>query len=383
MPVYLDYNATTPLHPRVLEAMMPFLSGAPGNASSVHRFGRAARSAVDRAREQVAALVGAEPGEIVFTSGGTESNNQALWALAAAGAPGRLAVSRIEHECVLQPSLWLAEHGWNVDPIDVDGSGRVQVEHLQRVLRADTRLAAVMLANNQTGVLQDVGALAELCAERGIPLHCDAAQAAGKVPVDFRALGVQSMTVSAHKLYGPQGVGALVVDKRVEPAPLLRGGGQERGLRSGTHNLAGIVGFGAAAELAAGELTQRARHLRHLRDALEARLQALPGVEVFAQSAARLPNTVQFAARGFAGETLLMQLDRQGFAVSAGSACHSGVDEPSHVLEAMGVPKDLALGAVRVSLGIDNTEEEVQAFADALGKVIGRAPAAVPQLVDA
>jgi cysteine desulfurase len=383
VPVYLDHNATTPLHPLVLEAMMPFLSGPPANASSVHRYGRAARGALDRAREQVAALVGAEPGEIVFNSGGTESNNHALLGLTAGQTPGRLAVSRIEHESVLQPSRWLAEGGWSIDLVDVDSRGRVTTEHLCGALHADSRLVAVMLANNQTGVLQDVAALAELGAERGIPLHCDAAQAAGKIPVDFRALGAQTMTLSAHKLYGPQGVGALVVDKRVDLAPLLRGGGQERGLRSGTHNLAGIVGFGAAAELAASELTHRERRLRRLRDALEERLSELPSVVTFGRAAARLPNTVQFAVRGFAGETLLMQLDREGFAVSSGSACHSGVNEPSHVLAAMGVPAALALGAVRVSLGIDNTENDVHAFADALSKVIGRIPAAVPLLADA
>jgi cysteine desulfurase len=383
VPVYLDHNATTPLHPQVLEAMMPLLSGPPANGSSVHRYGRAARGALDRAREQVAALIGAEPGEIIFTSGGTESNNLALLGQTAGQTPGRLALSRIEHESVLQPSLWLAEHGWTIDLIDVDSHGRVTTEHLRAALHADTRLTAVMLANNQTGVLQDVAALAELNAERGVPLHCDAAQAAGKIPVDFRALGVQTMTLSAHKLYGPQGVGALVVDKRVELAPLLRGGGQERGLRSGTHNLAGIVGFGAAAQLAADELARREHHLRRLRDALEQRLSELPSVVVFGQAAARLPNTVQFAVRGFAGETLLMQLDREGFAVSSGSACHSGVNEPSHVLAAMGVPTELALGAVRVSLGIDNTDNEVQSFADALRKVIGRIPAAVALLADA
>jgi cysteine desulfurase len=234
-----------------------------------------------------------------------------------------------------------------------------------------------MLANNETGVIQDIAALAAITSERGVLLHTDAAQAAGKIPVDFRALGVQTMTLSSHKLYGPQGVGALIIDKHVEPAPLLLGGGQERALRGGTHNLAGVVGFGAACELAAGEIDARQRYLSGLRDALEARLTAQPGVVFFAQEAPRLPNTTEFAVRGFTGETLLMSLDQQGYAVSSGSACHSGLNEPSHVLRAMGIPDDLALGAVRVSLGMSNTRDQVDAFAAALAKILDRVPGSV------
>jgi cysteine desulfurase len=377
MAIYLDHNATTPVHPSVLEAMLPFLGGTPGNPSSVHRFGRAARGALDRAREQVAALVNADPGEVLFTSGGTESNNQAVLGLTAGQAPGNLAVSRIEHDCVIQPARLRARQGWTLSWIEVDGNGRAQVPGLEAVLREDTRVAVVMLANNESGVIQDVGALAAVTAERGIPLHTDAAQAAGKIPVDFRALGVQSMTLSSHKLYGPQGVGALIVDKHVEPAALLLGGGQERALRAGTHNLAGVVGFGAACELAATELDARQRYMGALRDALEARLAAHPGLVFFSQSAPRLPNTTEFAVRGFTGETLVMSLDRRGFAVSSGSACHSGLDEPSHVLRAMGIADDLALGAVRVSVGMGNSRSDIDAFAGAISAILDRVPASV------
>lgn len=376
MPVYLDHNATTALHPAALEAMLPYLRSGPGNPSSAHRHGRAARAAIDRAREQVAALVGAEPAEVVFTSGGTESNNLAIAGTAARLAPGHLLVGATEHASVLEPAEALAGRGWTVERLAVDGQGRIAPDALDQSLRPDSRLACVMLANNETGVLHDVAALAARAAERGVPTHTDAAQAAGKLSVDFRALGVRTMTVSAHKLHGPQGVGALVVDRRAELAPLLLGGGQERGLRSGTQNVAGIVGFGAAAEAAAAELEARARRLRGLRDTLEERLRELGSV-IFGEEAERLPNTVMFALPGFAGETLLMTLDREGLALSSGSACHAGVDRPSHVLAAMGVPEPLALGAVRASLGKDSSLEDVEALVAALRRVAAAVPAAV------
>ncbi|HXG27849.1 MAG TPA: cysteine desulfurase family protein, partial [Nevskiales bacterium] len=343
MPVYFDHNATAPLDPRVLEAMLPYLADAAyGNPSSVHRYGRAARQALDTARAQVAALVGAEASQLTFTSGGTEANNLALKGYAARHPGRRMLVSAIEHACIVEPAQALARQGVSVEWIPVDARGQVDLAALETLLaRGNVGLVAVMYANNETGVVQDIPALAARVRAAGGVLHCDAVQAAGKLPLDFRACGAHSLTLSAHKIYGPRGVGALLLDKTLELEPLLHGGGQEKGLRGGTENLAAIVGFGKAAELAATELAQRAAHTRALRERLEAGLRALPGVVIFGDGAERLPNTVQFGTPGFESETLLMALDRKGIAVSSGSACHSGKTEPSHVLLAMGVEPGL------------------------------------------
>ncbi|WJW76256.1 cysteine desulfurase family protein [Thiohalobacter sp. IOR34] len=358
--VYLDYNATTPLDEGVLEAMLPYLREQFGNPSSVHATGRLARAAIDRARQQVAELVGVAPGQVIFTSGGTEANNLALWArCAAAKAPGRLAVSAIEHPSVLAPAEAWAARGWQLDRLPVDADGRLQMAALERSLASGTELVSVMLANNETGVLQDIPAIAGRVRAAGAVLHTDAVQAAGKLPLDFAASGAGLMSLSAHKIYGPKGVGALIVDRALELVPLLVGGGQERGLRAGTENLAGIVGFGAAAELARQRLRQDAERLRALRERLEEQLAALPGVSLFARAAPRLPNTLQLALDGIDGEALLLQLDREGLAVSSGSACSSGSTEPSHVLTAMGVEAQRARGAIRISLGRHSSEADI------------------------
>lgn len=370
MPVYLDHNATTPLDPRVREAMLPYLGEIYGNPASVHRFGRATRMAVDQARERVAALVGAAPTQVVFTGCGTEANNLALLGAAARLPPGPVAVSRIEHPSVLEPARRLAAAGRELLWLEVDSEGRVLPESLDEALDRGARLVSVMLANNETGVVQDVAALAARARAAGALVHTDAVQAAGKIPVDFRALGVHLLTLSAHKLYGPQGVGALVRDRAVELEPQLLGGGQEEGLRSGTLNVAGIVGFGAAAALAAEELEARAARMRALRERLERGLAAHGGVTLLAPGAERLPNTVMAAVQGVEAETLLMALDRAGYAVSSGSACHTGKTEPSHVLRAMGVPDALALGSIRISLGKDSTETDVDGFLAALDQAL-------------
>ncbi len=366
MPVYLDHNATTPLDARVREAMLPYLGEIYGNPASPHRFGRATRMAVDAAREQVAALVGAAPQQVVFTGCGTEANNLALLGAAAHLPPGPVAVSRIEHPSVLEPARRLEGQGRRVLWLEVDGEGRVRPESLDAALAQGARLVSVMLANNETGVIQDVAALARRAREAGAVVHTDAVQAAGKIPVDFPALGVHLLTLSAHKLHGPQGVGALVRDRALELEPLLVGGGQEEGLRSGTLNVAGIVGFGTAAALAADELATRSAHMRALRERLERGLARLDGVRILAAGAERLPNTVMAGVAGVESETLLMALDRAGYAVSSGSACHTGKTEPSHVLVAMGVPPELALGSIRVSVGKDTTEAHVDGFLAAL-----------------
>jgi cysteine desulfurase len=372
-PVYLDWNATTPLAPEVRDAMLPWLGAAQparfGNASSRHEYGRQARAAIDEARARVAAAVGAHATEVVFTSGGSEANNLFLKGAAACLKPGTLAISAIEHPCVREPARQLRRAGWALHEIAVDADGRIDVADWQRVLEARPTLVSVMLANNETGVLQDVATLASEARKAGAWLHTDAVQALGKIEVDFRALGVQAMTLSAHKLGGPLGAGALVLDKRVELSPLIAGGGQERGLRSGTENVAAIVGFGLACERAVAHRAAESSRLSVMRDGIEAALSAL-GAVVFSRAAIRLPNTVFFAFDAIDGETLVGKLDRAGFACASGSACSSAQPEPSHTLLAMGVDPTVARGAVRVSLGRDTTAEEVERFVATLSHVV-------------
>ncbi|MBA3903483.1 MAG: cysteine desulfurase [Rhodocyclaceae bacterium] len=370
-PVYLDHNATTPLDARVLEAMLPFLKERYGNASSRHEYGRAARAAIDTARQQVAAAVGAHPTEVIFTSGGSEANNLFIKGAAACLKPGTVGVSAIEHPCVREPARELTRQGWQLHEIAVDKEGRLDAIDYAAALAAPLRLVSVMLANNETGVLQDIPALAEKARGAKAWFHTDAVQALGKVKVDFRGLGVNALTVSAHKICGPKGAAALVLNKRIELKPLISGGGQERNLRSGTENVAAIVGFGAACELAVARLDEDAARLERLRDELEAGLARL-GATVFSRNAARLPNTVFFAMPDIDGETLVAQLDRAGFAVASGSACSSASPEPSHTLLAMGVEAETARSAVRVSLGRGNTDEDVLRFLQTLGEMIGK-----------
>ena len=373
-PVYFDHNATTPLDPRVLEGMLPYLAAQFGNASSRHEYGRAARRAIDQARQRVACAVGAHPTEVVFTSGGSEANNLFIKGAAACLAPCLIAISAIEHPCVREPAKALLRSGWKLREIAVDRECRVASADFQAVLEDGPKLVSVMLANNETGAVQDIGALAAQAKPGRAWFHSDAVQAFGKRPVDFRALngaGVHALTLSAHKLGGPKGAGALVVDKRVELQPLIAGGGHERGLRSGTENVAAIVGFGLAAELAAARLDALETQLAAMRAELEAGLVA-QGATIFAGTAERLPNTSYFAFAGIDGETLVGRLDRAGFAVAAGAACSSANPEPSHVLLAMGVPSSLARGAVRVSLGADNTALQVREFLAALAATISQ-----------
>ncbi|MDP3856448.1 MAG: cysteine desulfurase family protein [Stagnimonas sp.] len=367
MPSYLDHNATTPVDPRVVEAMLPYLAGPYGNPSSLHRYGRLARDAVERARAQVAALIGAQPGEILWTSGGTEANNLALKGLCQGEPQGRVLYGATEHPAVMEAAESLRAQGWVVEPVAVDAGGLIEAPAFRAQLRAGPlRVVSLMWANNETGVVQDLAPWVEPVHAGGGWLHVDATQAAGKLPLDFAALGADLMTVSSHKLYGPKGIGALALRAEVDLQAQLHGGAQEKGLRGGTENLPAIVGFGVAAELAAAELAQRAAHCLALRERLDAGLRALPGLRLFAGGVERLPNTSQFGLDGWEGEALLMHLDRLGYAVSSGSACASGSGEPSHVLLAMGVDPLIAKGAVRVSLGKDSREAEVDGFLAAL-----------------
>ena len=373
-PVYLDHNATTPLDRTVLAAMVPWLENRFGNASSRHEYGRQARQAIDEARQKIAAAVNAHPTEVVFTSGGSEANNLFLKGAAASFKPGMLAISAVEHPCVIKPAAQLARLGWEIRHLAVDGSGRVKIEDYAEALLEKPKLLSVMMANNETGVVQDVAALANAARGTGAWFHSDAVQALGKLAIDFRALnavGVHAMTLSAHKAGGPKGAAALVLDKRVELLPLIAGGGHERGLRSGTENVPAIVGFGVAAELAATRVAELPARMRAMQVKLESGLAGL-GARIFATDVTRLPNTSYFAFPNIDGETLVGKLDREGFAVASGAACSSANPEPSHVLRAMGVTADIARGAVRVSLGNSNTEAEIEQFINALQVTVGR-----------
>ncbi|NBR29011.1 MAG: cysteine desulfurase [Betaproteobacteria bacterium] len=369
--VYLDHNATTPLDERVLAAMLPYLREQYGNASSRHEFGMQARQAVERAREQVAALVGVRAPQVFFTSGGTESNNAFIKGAAGMLRPSQIVISAIEHPCVAKPAAELARAGWKLRKLATGSDGVVSVDDAGRALGEPTGMVSVMLANNETGVLQDVAAIGERARAAGAWMHSDAVQALGKIAIDFSALNIHAMTLSAHKIYGPKGVGALVLDKRIELKPLLSGGGHEQGLRSGTENVAGIVGFGAACELAASRLRELAPRLAGLRDQFERGLNGL-GATVFGAGAARIPNTSYFAFEGIDGETLVVELDKAGFAVASGAACSSASTEPSATLLAMGVAPEVARGAVRVSVGAANTMAEIDAFLVALAKTAQR-----------
>lgn len=367
-PAYLDHNATTPVRPAVLEAMLPYFRQQHGNASSRHEYGRAARRAIDEARQRVAFAVGAHPTEVIFTSGGSEANNLFVKGAAANLPAGTVAISAIEHPCVREPARALRRQGWRLREVAVDADCRVASADFTAALAEKPALISVMLANNETGAVQDVASLAAEAARTGAWFHSDAVQAFGKMPLDFRSLnaaGVHALTLSAHKLGGPKGAGALVVDKRVDLAPLIHGGGHERGLRSGTENVPAIVGFGLACAEANAELAVSAARQRILRGELETGLAAL-GAHVFAREAERLPNTVYFSLPGLDGETLVGRLDRAGFAVASGAACSAANPEPSHVLLAMGIEPGLARGAVRASLGPETTHAEIAGFLQAL-----------------
>ncbi len=369
---YLDHNAGTALAPGVLDVMLPYLKQQQGNPSSSHRFGRFGHAALDKARVQVAKLVNVEIDQVWFSSGGTESNNQALMGVAEQFKNGRVLVSSIEHPAVLEPAKRLRQFGFEVLEIPANANGQITPEALLPLLTEDTRLVSVMWANNETGVIQDIAALTALTRGKNIPFHTDAVQAAGKLAVDFQAAGVQMLSLSAHKFGGPKGIGALIVDKKLDWPAFVLGGGQENDKRSGTENVAAIAGFGAAAEYAQQHLDGYQKHCRQLRDALEAELKSMAGVTIFAENSERLPNTVFFALAGFDSDTLLMALDRQGFSVSSGSACGTGRQIPSHVLTAMRVDAATALGAVRISVSMDNTLEQIQQLAVVLNKEASR-----------
>lgn len=375
--VYLDHNATTPLHPRVREAMLPYLGERFGNPSSAHEHGRHARAAIETARRQVAELIGATSGEIIFTTSGTEANNAVLATAVrtartrqSGGSPGRIILSAMEHPSLRQPATALAEEGFEVVRISPGPDGRVAAEEMVAAIDDATILVALMLANNELGTLQPVPEVGRACRERSVPFLVDAVQAVGKVPVDVEDLHADYLVLGAHKFYGPLGAAALWLRPEAAFEPLIVGGGQERGRRASTENVPAVVGLGEAARIAREELPERMEHLRDLRDRFEAGLRAIPGATVHCSASPRLPQTSHVAFSGVEGEALLLRLDRAGFAVSTGSACSSGKVEPSATLLAMGIAPDEALSSLRVSFGVANTLDDVEAFLEVLGREV-------------
>jgi cysteine desulfurase len=371
--IYLDHNATTPVDPRVLEAMLPVLGEGFGNPSSLHWFGQQARAALDGARGEVALLIGATPSEVVFTGSGTEADNLALrGVMANAREPRRkLVVSAIEHHAVVHTAKALAEEGWPVETVRVGHDGLVDFDDLRSKVDERTALVAVMLANNETGVIQPVADVVRLAHQKGALVHCDAVQAVGKVPVDVRALEVDLLALSAHKIYGPKGVGALYVRRGTRLRAWLRGGAQERNRRAGTEDVAGIVGLGRAAALARQEGAAEAERLEALRDRLEARLLEIPGARRNGD-APRVPNTCNLSFDGIDAESLLMALDLMGLAVSTGAACAAGAVEPSHVLRGMGLPLERVQGSLRFSLGRGTTPAQLERAAALVTEAVDR-----------
>lgn len=359
--IYVDHGATTPTDPRVVEAMVPYFTEKFGNAGSIHAFGQEAREAVDRAREIVASVIGASPQEIVFTSGATEADNFAVLGAAWANeARGRhLITSRIEHHAVLEPCRFLEERGFEVTYLPVDRTGWVDPDDVRRAIRPDTILISVMSANNEIGTLEPVAEIGRIARERGTLMHTDATQSVGIVPVHVDALSVDLLSFSAHKRYGPKGVGALYVRKGSKLARVQSGGSQERNRRAGTENVPGIVGFGAALTLALEVMDEEASHLRRLRDRLIDELTRLDGAHLNGHRTDRLPGNVNLSFEGTDSESLLLALDFQGVAASSGSACTSGSLEPSHVLTAIGLSPEIAAGTVRLTLGRWTTSQDV------------------------
>jgi cysteine desulfurase len=377
-PVYLDHAATTPVRPEVLEAMLPYLTEQSfGNPSSSHRFGRAARAGIELARRQIAEAVGAEPNQVVFTSGGTEADNLGIVgaALAARDRGGAMcvAVSAIEHKAVLAAAHAVCHLGGREVLLPVDASGQLELDGLDRALAESPAVVSVMWVNNEVGVVQQVAEIAGRCRDAGVIFHTDAVQAFGKIPVSLASLPCTLMTLSGHKIGGPKGIGALIVRDRKAVEAIIHGGGQQFGLRPGTENVAGAVALGRAALLAAAEQGTAADRLRVLRDELATCLKAsVPDLVVNAENSPRAPHLLSVAVHGADSEALLMHLDLAGVAASSGSACSTGAVEPSHVLVAMGVSRELALGTIRFSLGRETTREDVNRAAEVVPSVVAK-----------
>ena len=373
--IYLDHAATTPLDPRVVEAMLPYLSQHFGNPSSIYSLGRAARGALDRSREEVAAALGARPSEIVFTSGGTESDNTAIQGVAMARRDegNHIITAATEHHAVLHTCEWLERLGCETTVLPVDSFGRVDPAEVERAIRPTTILISLMYANNEIGAIHPLDEISRVARARGVTFHTDAVQAGGALPIDVEALGVDLLSLSAHKFYGPKGVGVLYARRGTAWLPRQPGGGQERGRRSGTENTAVIVGLATALRLAVEELESNAAHCARLRDRLrDGLMAAIPDVTLNGDPARRLPNNLNLSFRGVEGESLLLNLDMHGIAASSGSACTAGSLDPSHVLSAIGLPRELAQGSLRLTVGRGTTEAQVERVLAVLPGIVSK-----------
>ncbi|HWR71162.1 MAG TPA: cysteine desulfurase NifS [Dehalococcoidia bacterium] len=379
--IFLDHAATTPTDLRVVEAMLPYFSDSFGNPSSIHSLGLETRTAVAEAREKVASLIGAAGDEIIFTSGGTEADNLAIKGIAQANAQRgkHIVTTRIEHHAVEESCRYLEKQGFKVTHVAVDQDGLVDPREVERAVTPETILISVMHANNEVGTIQPIAEISRVARSRGIYFHTDAVQTVGHIPAKVDDLGVDLLAISAHKLYGPKGVGVLYVRKGTRIVPFMHGGGQERGLRATTENVPGIVGFGKAAEIAQAEMDAESKHVTRLRDKLiKGLLERIPQVRLNGHPTQRLPNNVNISVASVEGESLAVSLDLEGIAVSTGSACSSEAMEPSHVLTAMGVPVELARGSLRFSLGKKNTDEEIDRVLEAFPRIVSRLRAVSP-----
>jgi len=358
--IYLDNAASTQIHKDVLDAMLPYLKEQYGNPSSIHRYGRLAHKAIEKARKQVALLINADPSEILFTSGGTESNLTALYGISGQNSHSQIITSSIEHDAILEPCKKLEKDGFSVIYLPVDNHGLVDFSSLKNAISDNTCLVSIMFANNEVGTIEPISKFAQLCKERNIPFHTDAVQAVGKIFIDVKNLGVDLLSISSHKINGPKGIGALYIRKGIVINPLILGGGQEQGLRSGTENVANIVGFGKACEIAKMHLTENIFHMKKLRDNLITLiLREIPGVTLNGHPENRLSNNAHFTFLGVAGEDLIIKLDEYGIAASTGSACSMNTQKASHVLQAMGFSHEQITGSLRLTVGLFNNSQEI------------------------
>lgn len=379
--VYLDNAATTALSPRVLEAMLPYFTQHYGNPSSVHAFGREAKQGLDRARDQVAKALHCDPSEVIFTGCGTESDNTVLLGVAQRyGDKGKhIITTNVEHHAILHTCEYLEKQGYSVTYLPVDQDGLVTAEQVAAAIRPDTILVSIMFANNEVGTIMPIQEIGAVCKEKGVLFHTDAVQAVGHIPVDVQAMHIDMLSLSAHKFHGPKGVGALYCRKGIRLPSYIMGGAQEKGRRAGTENVAGIVGLGAAIELATEQLEENRAKMTALRDRLMTGIQArISEVKLNGHPTNRLPNNVNFSFKYIEGESILLMLDMNGIAASSGSACTSGSLDPSHVLLALGLPHEIAHGSVRLTLGDETTEEDIDYTIDVLEKTVARLRAMSP-----
>jgi len=369
--IYLDNAASTKIHDDVLDSMIPYLKEQYGNPSSIHRYGRLTRKAIEKARKQIAFLINADPSEILITSGGTESNNTALNGIAMKKPSSHIITSSIEHDAILEPCKKLSKNGFDVDYVSVDNFGMVDPANIENKITEKTSIVSIMFGNNEVGTIQPISKIAKICNSHNVVFHTDAVQAIGKIPIDVKELGVDLLSISSHKLYGPKGIGALYIKNGIDIDPVILGGGQEDGLRSGTENVANIVGFGKACEIAKERLVENTSHMNKLRTSLIEKIHnEIPKVTLNGHPQSRLPNNAHFTFLGINGEDLIIKLDEYGIAASTGSACSVNTQKASHVLESMGFSLEQITGSLRLTVGIFNDEKEITQTVDVLKKIV-------------